>query len=200
MQQVNTYFQIIKRCKQQNNSAQRLLYNRYAPVMQGLCFRYISDPKIVKELLQKGFIKVFSKIKSYTGGCTFECWMKPFFINCIIEHLMMHKQIQKHMDLPADFLSNENDKNLPIPAELSESELLLVLDKLPVTHRIAFNLFCIEHYSHEEIASMLDVDMAASQKYLCQAMEIMQNELYKISSLKLITRHFASSTVTRLYE
>jgi RNA polymerase sigma-70 factor, ECF subfamily len=182
MQDVNTYFQIIKRCKQQNNSAQRLLYNRYAPVMQGVCFRYISDAKVVKNILQKGFIKVFSEIKLYEGNDSLECWIKSIFITLILEHLLKHHQIRKEKLVAVEeFHSNEYHKNKPVYDDLSETELLIFLDRLPVNYRITFNLFCIEHYNHEKIAKMLGIDITTSKSYLRLSIDFMQNELYKIS-------------------
>ena len=75
---------IIKGCRQYNKLAQKKLYEMYAPQMKGLCFRYVGDLESTKDVLQEGFIKVFSNIKQYKGKGSFEGWVKRIFINTSI--------------------------------------------------------------------------------------------------------------------
>jgi RNA polymerase sigma-70 factor (ECF subfamily) len=199
--------QIIKECKQYNKFAQKLLYDKYAPTMTGICFRYISDPDTVKDIIQDGFIKVFSKIKQYSGNGSFEGWMKRIFVNTAISHIRKQKNYKKHLsieDIEETILvdesaghNNENvidkknlDKNeidfqLVESADFSENELLQVLDKVPTKYRIVFNLSCIEGFKHEEIAEMLDIDISTSRTRLMRARNLIQKELYEMSIQKL---------------
>jgi RNA polymerase sigma-70 factor, ECF subfamily len=187
MQQAITYFQIIKKCKQSNKLAQKLLYQKYSPCMQGICFRYISDPLMVKKIVQLAFIKIFFNIKQYTGHVAFEDWLKSFFINQVIEYLLKnHNKVSQLNTMGKHFSNNENpglnENKLIEIANLSEFELLTVLDKLPLKHRMVFNLYCIEHYKHEQIASLLYIDVPTSEYFLNQALNIMRDEMYKIGT------------------
>ena len=199
--------QIIKECKHYNKFAQKLLYDRYAPTMKGICYRYVSDPDIVQDIVQEGFIKVFSKIKQYSGEGSFEGWMKRIFINNAISHLRLQQKKQNHLNVEefdeTTFLSEDSilsdekiafDKNIDknqidfqliISADFSESELIGVLNKIPVIYRTVFNLYCIEEYKHEEIAQMLGLDVSTSRTRLLRARSIIQKELYEMSIQKL---------------
>lgn len=195
--------QILKECKQYNKFAQKLLYDRYAPIMKGICFRYVSDPDMVKDIVQEGFIKVFSKIKQYSGNGSFEGWMKRIFINGAISHLRDQQKSLKHLNIEEvdetafvednvnsidDVSVNKDvigDFQLIISADFSESELLDVLNKIPVKYRTVFNLFCIENYKHEEIALVLDIDISTSRTRLLRARNIIQKELIELSIEKL---------------
>lgn len=200
--------QIIKECKQYNKFAQKLLYDKYAPTMTGICFRYISDPDTVKDIIQDGFIKVFSKIKQYSSNGSFEGWMKRIFVNTAISHIRQQKNYKKHLSIEdieetifvdesanhhvnenvidkGNFDKNEIDFQLVESADFSETELLQVLDKVPTKYRIVFNLFCVESYKHEEIAEMLDIDISTSRTRLLRARNLIQKELYEMSIKKL---------------
>jgi hypothetical protein len=56
---------LIQGCLQNDRIAQRQLYNFYAPVMLGVCMRYSKTREEAEEILQEGFLKVFTKIDTY---------------------------------------------------------------------------------------------------------------------------------------
>ncbi len=194
--------QILKECKQYNKFAQKLLYDRYAPIMKGICFRYVTDPDIVKDIVQEGFIKVFSKIKQYSGNGSFEGWMKRIFINGAISYLREQQKTLKHLNIEevdeTDIIEDHvnfdessynkdviDDFQLIISADFSETELLEVLNKIPIKYRTVFNLFCIENYKHDEIAQVLEIDVSTSRTRLLRARTIIQKELIEMSIEKL---------------
>lgn len=43
------------------------LYELYAPAMMSVCARYVHDRETARDLLQDGFIKVFTKIQTYSA-------------------------------------------------------------------------------------------------------------------------------------
>ena len=60
--------QLIEGCKQHNPKAQKALYDTYARKMMSVCLRYGSNRETAEDLLQEGFIKVFSAIGSFEGS------------------------------------------------------------------------------------------------------------------------------------
>ena len=200
--------QLIKECKQYNKFAQKILYDKYAPVMKGICSRYAGDSETVKDIVQDGFIKVFSQIKQYSGNGSFEGWMKRIFINTAISHIRKHQKSQKYLKIEEieeadltgtsshdfeekvefdnnELKSNQNNFEIVSSADFSETELLDVLKKIPEKYRIVFNLYCIENIKHEEIAAMLDIDLTTSRTRLLRARQFVQKELYNMSITRL---------------
>lgn len=59
---------LIEKCIQSDATAQKLLYETYAPLMMSVCARYVKDRMIAEDVLQEGFIKVFTGLKSYTAS------------------------------------------------------------------------------------------------------------------------------------
>ncbi len=204
-----TLEEVIKGCKQNNKFAQHLLYERYSSLMRGVCLRYMNDLNISNDIVQDGFIKVFSNIKNYKGTGSFEGWMKRIFINTAISYLRKHNKTNRFLnidelneyDLTDQNLNNhinEENKidrkdiiNEPIDfqtiqaAEFSEVELLGVLGKLPERYRVVFNLYSIENLKHEEIADLLDIEIATSRSRLLRARALIKNELLTMCMEKL---------------
>ena len=50
---------IVDAAKKGDAKAQKLIYERYAPVMMNVCWRYVGDKETAKDMLQDGFIKLF---------------------------------------------------------------------------------------------------------------------------------------------
>lgn len=203
-----TLDEIIIECRRYNKLAQKLLYERYASRMKGLCLRYVNDPDALKDIVQEGFIKVFSNIKQYSGRGSFEGWMKRIFINTAITYLRKNSMKDKYFnieDFDESYLYEKNQQNadrgydfdertitpdqnsaeLLLFAEFTEQDLLRTLNKLPEKYRIVFNLYCIENVKHEEIAEILNIDVATSRTRLLRARNIIQKELYTMCIIKL---------------
>ena len=56
-------------------------------------------------------------------------------------------------------------------AKISKTVLMRMVGQLPETKRIIFNLFCVEGYSHKDIAQMLDIKEKTSSSLLFKARE-----------------------------
>lgn len=58
---------LIDGCKRGEALARKELYELYAPAMMSVCVRYVRDRETARDLLQDGFIKVFTKIQTYSA-------------------------------------------------------------------------------------------------------------------------------------
>ena len=56
-------------------------------------------------------------------------------------------------------------------AKVPRAELMRMVSGLPEAKRVIFNLFCVEGYSHKEIAQMLDIKEKTSSSLLFKARE-----------------------------
>jgi DNA-directed RNA polymerase specialized sigma24 family protein len=56
---------IVKRCVKGDRKAQRELYETYYSKMMGVCYRYVNNTEDARDILQDGFVKVYSNIKKY---------------------------------------------------------------------------------------------------------------------------------------
>lgn len=172
--------QIVAGCKEQKREAQKMLYETYARKMYSICLRYCPDQDAAKDLLQDGFIKVFSHIGSFQEKGSFEGWLKRIFINLALENIRKKKtvfQFSEDIDNLPDIVdeSTEDDQMYKI----SEDELLKMIQDLPRGYSTVFNLYAIEDYSHKEIADLLGVTEGTSRSQYVRARQILQSKIRK---------------------
>lgn len=166
---------LIEKCQQFDRRAQKVIYDRYAPTMLGVCRRYMKDLMEAEDVLSQGFYKAFTKIKQFTFKGSFEGWLRRIMVN---ESLM---QLRKRND----FNLTLEASNLQIASRESAEELahtnsiLELLNKLPTGYRTIFNLYVIEGYKHKEIADKLNISINTSKSQLIKArkrLQILVNE------------------------
>ena len=72
--------QLIDSCRKGNRVAQKVLYDRLAPRMFPVCIRYVGDRTVAEDVLQDGFITLFTRLDSYKGDGSFEGWARRIFV------------------------------------------------------------------------------------------------------------------------
>ena len=145
--------QLIEGCINRNRLAQRELYEHYSRRMLAVCLRYVNDMETAKDLLQDGFVKVFTSLDSYSGIGSFEGWMRKIFVNCALEYLRKSDVLRESSGL--DNLPELSQPDSSVISNMSAAELMNIIKQLPAGFRTVFNLFAIEGYSHKEIGDML---------------------------------------------
>jgi len=161
-------------CINQDNAARKKLYERYAPAMLGVCARYLEDKETVRDVLHEGFIKVFTKIESYSGAGSFEGWMRRVFVTTALEHLRLSKELRINAIDVSEVENQEDEAATGIVEKLSADEILRCIDELPIGFKTVFNLYAIEGYSHSEIARILNVQEASSRSQFARARKLLQ--------------------------
>ena len=60
---IELYKQLIDGCKKNNRESQKKMYDLLSSKMFGVCLRYVKDREIAEDLLQEGFVKIFTNIE-----------------------------------------------------------------------------------------------------------------------------------------
>lgn len=182
--------QIIKACKKNKHDAQKKLYERLSGKMFGVCLQYAKDYTEAEDILQDGFIKVFTKIAQYNFKGSFEGWVRRIMVNCALERFRKQNLMYTVADIQDyDYKMVVDD----VLSSISCKELLNVIQELSPQYKTVFNLFAIEGYSHQEIGDMLSISVGTSKSNLSRARVILQekvNNLYneKQQDVKLVVR------------
>ena len=183
---------LIQECLKGKRKAQGELYRRYAAKMMGVCMRYSRNRDMAHDLLQEGFIKVFTNLNlqihagekvaivsnklftnlnEYSGNGSFEGWMRKIFINCALE------KIRRSKVFPLTFPTEETEQETSFPnalEEISAQEMLDLIHRLPPGYQTIFNLFAIEGFSHKEIGAMLRITEGTSRSQYARARYTLQ--------------------------
>lgn len=167
--------EIIRGCQQQSREAQKALYDRFSPVMFGVCKRYCKNREDAEDVLINGLFKAMNNIHQYKGSGNFEGWVRRIIVN---EALMFLRKRQKitveieeyHMDAPQG--GNIED-------ELAAQDILELLSQLPIGYRTVFNMYVLDGMKHREIAEALEISINTSKSQLILAKKRMQDLLAK---------------------
>lgn len=169
---------LIKACKKQNTKAQRMLYDKYASSMLGVCRRYIKSEMEAEDVMIKGFMKVFTKIDLFEGKGSFEGWMKRIMINEALGYIRKHKAM--YLEIEAADKEPDIDK---MSTELEAKDLLKMVNELPSGYRTIFNLYAIEGYSHKEISKLLGINENTSKSQLSRARMHLRKKLLETEKI-----------------
>ncbi len=162
--------ELIKACKRQERKAQKLLYERYAPKMFGVCKRYLRHQEDAEDVLIEGLFKVMSKIDSFNGKGSFEGWIRRIIVN----ECLMFLRKRHNFKLTVEISNIDIKTEVTILDELAAKDILVLLDKLPLGYRTIFNMYVLEGYKHREIAEELGISINTSKSQLILAKKRMR--------------------------
>lgn len=168
---------IIRESASGNLAAQEKLYRQFAPKMFGVCLRYAKDATEAEDMLQEGFIKVFTNIKKFREEGSFEGWIRRIMVNVSLEKYRKQHLVHPVEDVGIyDTLSESGD----IIEQISADELIGLIRDLPPRYRMVFNLYVMEGMNHKEISEEMQISVGTSKSNLARAREILKQ---KIASL-----------------
>lgn len=174
--------ELIVGCQKDKRKAQKELYDRYAPVLLGVCMRYAKDSSEAEDVLQEGFIKIFDKIKLFNGQGSFEGWMRKLMVNTAISNY--RKNLKRYYKADIDEPQVQGMTSEKSNLEFTKDELMQVINSLPDGYRMVFNLYAIEGYKHKEIGELLEIDETTSKSQYSRAKKQIQKKLTEFSKIK----------------
>lgn len=104
----NSEYELVKRARRQDSAAIKSLYDKYVQYLAAVCGSYISSEDDVKDVLQDGFLKIFSSLDKFEwrGEGSLKLWMRRVVVNEALMFIRSHKNIpedllQPGMDFPS---------------------------------------------------------------------------------------------------
>jgi RNA polymerase sigma factor (sigma-70 family) len=168
------------------------LYVENAPKLKGLCRRYVGDACIADDLVHETFATAIEKISTYRGMGAVEGWIRKIAINKALLHLREKQHAPISVETITNPIAQESEMEQTISkiretierATFTSEELLSVIDRLPQHHKVVFNLYVIDGYSHKQIAEMMQISTGTSKSHLSRARKKAQELLYAEASMK----------------
>lgn len=153
--------------KEKDRKAQRRVFDALAKKMMAVCLRYMGNKDDAEDVLQEGFVTVFTKIDSYTGSGSFEGWARKIFVNTALMHLRRTDALGLSDDIE-EARTLFTEEATPIE-NIGYKELLKMISSLPPEYRTVFNMYVMEGYSHKDISDELGCTEATSRSRLQRA-------------------------------
>ena len=168
---------LLQGCLKNQAIAQRALYDKYSHKMFAVCYRYAHNREDAEDMLQEGFIKVFSQIHKFENRGALEGWIRRIIVHTCINHLKKNKRFNESVDLiHANSIQVREES---IPSIIQAKEVVECIRMLPIGYRTVLNLYAIEGFSHKEIAVMLDIEESTSRSQYTRAKAMLEDLLVR---------------------
>ena len=158
-----------------NKAAQEMLYNVFCPKMLGVCYRFAKSREDAEDMLQEGFIKIFSQLTHFRNEGSFEGWIRRIVVHTCINIIKKNKKFTDTLDLVAakEFHTQADY----VPSLLQAKEIIESIRQLPLGYRTVLNLYAIEGYSHKEIGAILEIAESSSRSQYTRARAMLETIL-----------------------
>lgn len=157
-------------CLRNQRQSQELLYRQFYGYAMSICLRYVPTREEALEVLNDGFLKVFTRLDQYDPAQPFKSWLRRILINTAVDHYRQEVRHYHHEDVE-QVEQKVVSESADALGQLAHEDLLALIQQLSPAYRVVFNLYVIDGFSHDEIASQLGISVGASKSNLSRARE-----------------------------
>lgn len=167
----------VQECLKGNSKAQKALFDKFAPKMLSVCLRYMKNVEQAEDVLQDGFIKVFRNLKSYKNTGALEGWIRRIVVNSCLDELKKSKKLL--LNVQVEEVEYKLEAEDFTAEKMMADDLMKLVQNMPEGYRVIFNMYAIEGYAHQEIASQLGISESTSKTQYLRARAYLQNRIGK---------------------
>jgi len=168
---------LVEGCRKGERRSQKAVYDLLSGKMLSVCMRYMADREAAEDVLQDGFVTLFTKLDSYSGEGSFEGWARKIFVNTALMSLRKNDVMRQTEDVSE--ARNLDSGEASAIEKIGYKDLMKMIAELPPGFRTVFNMYVIEGYSHKEIAETLGVSETTSRSQLQRARLLLQSKIGK---------------------
>ena len=153
------------------------IYEQYGPALYRFCLLQMKNVADAEDVLQEGFITLFTKLKDYKGDGSFEGWARRIFVTTAL--MSLRKKDALKMSEELDVVRGMKAETTSQIQNIGYKELMELVMSLPPGFRTVFNMYAIEGYSHKEIAETLGITETTSRTQFSRARVWLQNKIHE---------------------
>ena len=134
----------------------------------GTAVRYKDHKEDQMEIVNNAFMKIVTKIESYTPGTAYFSWVKTIVQREIIDDFRKNKRYKTLFKIQEE-TAFEGSVEPEVYEHIDNDALMKTLDVLPPATKLVFNLYGIEGYSSKEIMKELDISYETVKWHIKEA-------------------------------
>lgn len=152
-------------------SALERLFRLFERPAYTLALRLLGDAEDAREVLHDAMLAAFGRLTQYRGEAPFWAWLRQIVANTALMRLRQRRRIDDHQAILPDPDRSLPDETCSAPALAAEAPVLQrALVRLPDTTRSVVWLYCVEGYTHPEIAELMGQSVSFSKSQLARGL------------------------------
>ena len=179
----------IQGCKRGDSKSQKWIFERFYRLMFGVCLRYHSDHDRVQDIVQEGFLKVFSNIEGFTSKGSFEGWMKRIMVNTAIDFIRKERASPEELTAEGTLEFSDDGEEMSFfeteEEQITIQHVLTAMRQLTPVYRAVFNLYVFDNLTHQEISQQLGISVGTSKSNLAKARRNVKASLLAVMNEKV---------------
>lgn len=163
-------------------AAQERVYRTFAKPVYNMVARVLQDLTLAEDVTQDIFVEVLTKAKSLRNPDSFASWLQRVAIN------QCYQQTRSPWFRRIDFRASASEMQSN-EDPTSGVQVDRIFSKIAPKHRLVVWLYCIEGFSHEEIAKTLGRTASYSKSIISRA-NAQFNEAHSNEPVRQVTPSF----------
>ncbi|MCB0807605.1 MAG: RNA polymerase sigma factor [Bacteroidales bacterium] len=161
---------IIEDCLKNDRVAQKALYDQYKTKMYTLAYRITNNFDDANDVLQDGFMEVFTNLNAFRGQSKLGTWVHTIIARVAIKKIRNKIHFE---EIPETQLAG----SVVWQPDMDIKALEKAIAELPEGYRSIFTLYEVEGFKHREIADMLEISENTSKSQLHKAKHMLIKKL-----------------------
>ena len=147
-----------------------------------VCKRYGRHRLEAEEIMQDGFVKVFTNLHKFEYKGSFEGWVRRIMVNTALK--LVSKKSFKNEQIGIEGYQ-ERSVDPSVYSKMSADDMLALVEKLPKGYRTVFNLSVLDGLSHREISEVLGIKESTSRSQLVKARNMLKGMIIELNKIAM---------------
>ncbi len=176
-----TEMEMLDGCLKGDATSQRKLFESHSPRVYSLILRYVAQEDAAADVLQETFLRVFNSVDRFTwrGNGSLRAWIDRIAVNMALNYMRDKRNMATAAQQPVDSLGDDEPYE-PEPSmvdKIDTDTLMGFIAELPDGYRTVFNMYCINGFSHKQIAEKLGINEKSSSSQLARAKALLARRI-----------------------
>ena len=176
MPKILTEQQLIKKCIKGDRAAQFTLYQQYKVYLFSITQRYGKTREEAEDILQEGFYRIFKDLHQYKGEGPFRAWLRKVMVNTSLMFIRKNHKVT-YTELYTDVADQNKMSDTSLLNSDRSKAIIQLIQKLPISQQLVFNMKAIDGYSFREISSKIGTNEATLRSHYLRARTKLQSLL-----------------------
>jgi RNA polymerase sigma-70 factor (ECF subfamily) len=157
--------------RRRDAAAFEALYDRHNDALYASAMRIAGDADAAMDATHDTWVRAVERLHAFEGRSAFRTWLTGILINCLRQHWRDQREVSLDVigELPAPVSR--------LPLDVDPLDLEAAIASLPPRFRCVLVLHDVDGFTHEEIATMLEIVPGTSKSQLTRARQKVRERL-----------------------